>query len=404
MNATSNGRLDVSESGVAIVAWLEDDGTVKAQEFDGTGQAQWEAGGIVVGNGDDAVDVVNDGVGGAVIVWGSDLHAQRLSATGAPLWVPGGVALGVQGIAPRILADGSGGCITAFQRSMGALSSIYVARVNGDGQLANGWPVGGVPCTASTYDQSEAVMTSDGAGGAIVAWSDARGSDADIFAQRVTSSGAIASGWPADGLPVCAATGAQSLPVCAADGQGGAMLTWEDARGVYCQHVLPFGVLDPSFANGGNALCTASGLQNAPTITMMDSLTAVVAWSDGRTCGSHCTNGVFAQEQLIGRLPSAVGPPKVGVNVVLYSGAPNPSHGDARIYFSLPRSSDTRLEIYDLAGKRVQRLVDGIRGPGLSFAAWNGRRLDGSRAEAGVYLLRLQAAGVTKHAKIILSR
>src|SRR6476659_2143857 len=85
------------------------------------------------------------------------------------------------------------------------------------------WPLnGGAPCPDTGAQQSP-VITSDGAGGAIIAWSDARRGDFDIYASRVAPAGNTL--WCG---PVCTAAGDQLHPAIVADGAGGAIITWED--------------------------------------------------------------------------------------------------------------------------------------------------------------------------------
>jgi hypothetical protein len=88
---------------------------------------------------------------------------------------------------------------------------------------------GNAICTA-TGEQEYPQTASDGAGGAIVTWEDARnGVNYDVYAQRVDSSGAVQ--WTADGVVLCAATGSQTFPTIAYDGAGEAIISWSDSRG-----------------------------------------------------------------------------------------------------------------------------------------------------------------------------
>lgn len=70
---------------------------------------------------------------------------------------------------------------------------------------------------------------------------------------------------------------------------------------------------------------------------------------------------------------------------------PNPFRGATRIAFSLPARTRARLEVYDVSGRLVARLVDGERAAGRHVVEWDGRALDGSRAHPGVYLCRYAA-------------
>lgn len=70
-------------------------------------------------------------------------------------------------------------------------------------------PNGNVPLCNAIRLQSLPAITSDGAGGAIVAWQDQRNetNSYDLFAQRVDANGVPR--WTTDGVPVAVATNGQ---------------------------------------------------------------------------------------------------------------------------------------------------------------------------------------------------
>ncbi len=72
------------------------------------------------------------------------------------------------------------------------------------------------------------VITSDGTGGAIIAWLDDPGDStgyAYLYAQRISSSGALQ--WTGKGVQVdTTAASIQSTPALASDGDGGVVLVW----------------------------------------------------------------------------------------------------------------------------------------------------------------------------------
>jgi hypothetical protein len=100
---------------------------------------------------------------------------------------------------------------------------------------------------------------------------------------------------------------------------------------------------------------------------------------------------------------------------------PNPSDGiwETRVWFDLATASTVELAVYDMRGRLVRNLIPG-RGcgpvelsPGLygretgpppepctSFT-WDGSDNGGGRASPGVYLLRLQAGGVTEVRRVV---
>lgn len=81
---------------------------------------------------------------------------------------------------------------------------------------------------------------------------------------------------------------------------------------------------------------------------------------------------------------------------------PNPSHGAARLSFTLPRASSARLDVLDLQGRLVTTLADGDLAAGAHELAWDGRRTDGARALSGVYFARLVAGTEVSKQKFML--
>ncbi|HMA47273.1 MAG TPA: hypothetical protein VKP11_08750, partial [Frankiaceae bacterium] len=149
-------------------------------------------------------------------------------------WLPEGVPVcpssGVQEI-PAATVDGAGGAIVVWQDGRGGAGlDLYAMRISGSGAPAPGWPAAGLAvCTAVGAQPEEQVLLPDGAGGAFIAWRDDRtegAANADIYVQRITATGTIAPGWPPDGLCVCAAGGIQRAPVLATDGAGGVFVAW----------------------------------------------------------------------------------------------------------------------------------------------------------------------------------
>src|SRR5437868_2622448 len=100
-----------------------------------------------------------------------------------------------------------------------------------------------LPVSTAAGNQQSPMVVSDGRGGALVTWQDSRPSatGTDIYAQHILASGIVDPAWPADGRAVCAASGSQGSPTLAADGAGGAIITWSDSRNpsadIYAQHV-----------------------------------------------------------------------------------------------------------------------------------------------------------------------
>ncbi len=72
---------------------------------------------------------------------------------------------------------------------------------------------------------------------------------------------------------------------------------------------------------------------------------------------------------------------------------PNPARAVARLRFGLPQRTHVALEVFDLQGRRVRTLARGTLAAGWHEREWNGRGDGGDPADAGLYFVRLKAAG-----------
>jgi hypothetical protein len=286
-------------TGGAIVVWQDqragNNYDVYAQRVDEYGSPQWAANGIsvITATGDqNQIVATSDGAGGAIVMWAdlragnNDIYAQRISASGTLLWPVLGAAINTIGssqqIPTSIMPDGANGAFVSFNDSRSGLYDVYMQRINASGVTQ--WAGGGVAVSATSGDQYASVLTSDGAGGAIVAWTDSRagGSNLDVYAQRM-SSGGVAQ-WTANGVAVCTAANSQDEPSIVADGVGGAIVAWEDARSVsdiYAQRLSSSGAA--LWTSNGQAVCTAANNQYTPVLVSDGNQGAIIAWYDNRS-------------------------------------------------------------------------------------------------------------------------
>ena len=83
---------------------------------------------------------------------------------------------------------------------------------------------------------------------------------------------------------------------------------------------------------------------------------------------------------------------------------PNPSRGRATLELTLPRSAMVTVEIFEPTGRRVRTLRNAWTAPGRTPLTWDGRKEDGARMHAGVYLYRWSAGTTRGQGKIELLR
>ncbi len=93
-------------------------------------------------------------------------------------------------------------------------------------------------------------ITNDGQGGAVITWRDYRDNgNQDIYAQRIDNNGTVQ--WTENGIAICIATNDQYTPAITTDGNGGAIIAWWDFRAgpysveadIYAQQVSSNGQL-----------------------------------------------------------------------------------------------------------------------------------------------------------------
>ncbi|HEC83184.1 MAG TPA: T9SS type A sorting domain-containing protein, partial [Firmicutes bacterium] len=88
----------------------------------------------------------------------------------------------------------------------------------------------------------------------------------------------------------------------------------------------------------------------------------------------------------------------------LSSVEPNPFDHEVTIHFSLDDTRDVGLDIYDVRGRRIRMLIDGICEPGQHSVIWDGKDETGSPVGAGIYFCRLTAGERQAMQKIVRFR
>ncbi|MBK7369714.1 MAG: T9SS type A sorting domain-containing protein [Candidatus Eisenbacteria bacterium] len=75
--------------------------------------------------------------------------------------------------------------------------------------------------------------------------------------------------------------------------------------------------------------------------------------------------------------------------------SPNPVRGEAVLRFALPVESRVTLAVYDAQGRRVRTVTDATLPAGEHLSRWDARDDSGRAPAAGLYFVRLEAAGCT---------
>ena len=157
---------------------------------------------------------------------------------------------------PIAVSDAVNGSLIFFSDQING--DIYAQRITTNGALAWGSSSNPVNVCVTAGQKFEVTAIPDGAGGAYVAWSDYRHDPniGEIYLQKISSTGAIQ--WVANGLRVTNNLSSDDLkPVLCQDGLGGVLVTWygDDAVAQTVQNYAQ------RYNSAGTALWTANGVQ-----------------------------------------------------------------------------------------------------------------------------------------------
>ena len=79
---------------------------------------------------------------------------------------------------------------------------------------------------------------------------------------------------------------------------------------------------------------------------------------------------------------------------VLARAAGVPPKDATTIAYTLDHAAPVILAVYDVQGRRVRTLTNGVRQPGEHAVRWDGHDDEGARAAGGVYFVRLLVEGI----------
>ena len=404
--------------GGAILTWQDyrsNNGfpDIYAQRINSSGSMLWTANGVSVCN--EATEqlgpkLINDGNGGAFITWydhragNFDIYTQRISSGGAPMYTTNGVAtctMGTDQLKPDICSDGAGGVIITWYDYRSTTDYNIYAQRQGPA-LVIVWTVDGIVMNNNVaYAQYDPKIVSDGLGGAIISWTDNRTGvapgTADIYAQRVNSTGAVQ--WTATGIIICTSAGDQIKSQLVSDGNNGAYIVWEDHRNagnsdIYAQRIASNAAI--TWSANGFGICNMSNDQLIPMIVSNGNLGALVVWQDYRSGNNFdiYMNG-FNTTGIITEV--GVGGTNTPLEYALLQNYPNPFNPVTSISYQIPQTVNVKLGIYDVRGQEVEVLVNEIQIAGNHEILWNANNYP-----SGVYFYKLEAGSFVSNKKMIL--
>ena len=151
------------------------------------------------------------------------------------------------------------------------------------------------------------------------------------------------------------------------------------------------------FSSDGNFLTMWGGPGNAPGQFNAPYFVAV-----------DPTGNVFVADTYNNRVQKFAGsvsgvPPKEAIAMSI-SARPNPFFATATIQYRVEAGAAATVEILNVMGQRVRRLLEGSTLSGEASVEWNGRRDDGALAPSGKYFVVLASGGNRRVEGLVLAR
>lgn len=86
------------------------------------------------------------------------------------------------------------------------------------------------------------------------------------------------------------------------------------------------------------------------------------------------------------------------------SSGPNPAGSSATIRYTLPAQGDASVRVFDVSGREVATLVEGLHEAGEHSVVWDRRASGGRPVASGVYFVRLETDRGALARKVVLVR
>ncbi|RPH93740.1 T9SS C-terminal target domain-containing protein [candidate division KSB1 bacterium] len=311
--------------------------------------------------------------------------------------------------APTVLEDGQGGAYVVWTDNRSGTATeqnfdIYAQRINSSGQAL--WTANGLPIIVQPYIQSLPALSKDSENNLYIVWRDFRNAeDLSLFGQKVSPAGALL--WPTEGKPIPETTVNQDGQALLSDPCNGLYVVWSDNRGrfaeIYGMHYSADGLpTDPWWsAQTAGIICDAWEAQLDPSMAADGAGGAIAAWVDQRSSGKEPLRNIWGNRinDRVCQLHAVdVGGP-VPNAYKLEQNFPNPFNPSTTFEFSLPRSERVELTVFNLSGQRVATLVDEVLNAGKYQILY-----DAGSLGSGVYFYRIKTARFSDVKKMTLIR
>jgi len=405
----SDPAVAVDGGGNFVVVWeyyQNENSDIYAQRYNSRGVKQgsnFRVNDDSGSSGQDCPAIAVDASGNFVVVWkdyrneSGNIYAQRYNSSGIAQgnnFQVNDISGNVYGWSgPSVAFDSNGNFVVVWEGDSDIYGQCYSSRGVKQGSNFR------VNDDSGSSGQDCPAIAVDASGNFVVVWRDSRNGKSDvydIYGQRYTSSGAkqgmnfrvnddSSSSW-------------QWYPAIAADRSGNTVVVWEDYRNgdsdIYAQLFDRQGQRIGSNYRVNND--TGKKNQMRPDVKFVNGH-IYYTWDDNRIEGQGYN--IFAR---VDRFSASAIPVGVPEKCVLYPNYPNPFNLATTISFGLPQPAHVQVQIFDVNGRKVKRLVDQVCGAGVHSVVWNGTDEADRKVSSGIYICRFSAGKVVLNRKLIL--
>lgn len=199
--------------------------------------------------------------------------------------------------------------------------------------------------------------------------------------------------WAAEGMAISTVDSDAKYFDATGDGRGGVMVVWEGSE-LLGAHLNAYGQPTNDYWTGeGGLIFETEGLKSKPVVVSGETPGTFYCSAVDYTLQSQI-RGQFIDESVVSTNPTS---PPIVSQITLVQNYPNPFNASTEIVFSLPRTMNAIVQVFDVTGRLVQTLAE------QTFAAGEQRiAFDASGLASGIYFYELRAEDVKIARKMLL--
>jgi len=344
-----------------------------------------------------------------------DLYAYKLDASGSFVWGDSGIMVSDTGgflfhMKPYIAPDGDGGAYSYWYDGRDNQQHVYVQHILNNGTMQ--WDENGLQASLA-YDrlQMEPVLVKLAETNDIMVFyqsTDLGQSVGGVYGQMIDSSGERV--WGDTGIALVEIGEQVRYDLNAARQQDGAIITFIET----ISGSTNWGAVQAIRINRqGNQVWVNSPAVIAATSCVYGYLQSAVnpqgqvisTWVDNR---DSYDGNIYLQnvnpDGSFGPYISSIddGRSNSPDRFTLSGNYPNPFNASTKFNYSLSETGNVRLTIYDLTGRKVKCMQNGMQEAGIYQVAWNGTDASGETVSSGIYFYRFEIGDKSVTKRMVL--